>query len=372
VKLRIALLRRECISTIDGVNRFIFSLADGLRVLGNEVFIISYSGRGLNSPEGDIRSFFGVEEDFKIYSLIDTSTSTPLPKVGISWITAGSGLLKNLDLDAIILNGIAPLRTNVLKISVTHGLRSLNAASWKTPINQLNLQIGRFLYRKYSDYRVCISEGIQKEFQALIGLKSSVIPLPLKLHFFKNSSFSTRENSILHIGTRSGKNAEVSIKAVNFLVDKMKIDATLTIVGPKSDYILNLFNKYSQIMGNRLNFVFDADMTTISDLLSHSQALLLPSKYEGTPYSILEAFASGVPVIVSQAVPKEMVLNGYNGFRIEGFNYLSYAAKLMELMTNSNNWVTFSKNAFESAQKYSYISVARQYEKVISQTVNKN
>jgi glycosyltransferase involved in cell wall biosynthesis len=152
----------------------------------------------------------------------------------------------------------------------------------------------------------------------------------------------------------------------------MKIDASLTIVGPKSNYIENLVNKYSQVMGKRLNFVFDADMNTISDLLSQSQALLLPSHYEGTPYSIIEAFACGVPVVVSHAVPKEMVSNGYNGYRVDGFEPSSYAAKLAELMTNPDNWVNISKNAFESAQKYSYINVAKQYENVISQNIHKD
>jgi L-malate glycosyltransferase len=370
MKLRIAILRRECISTIDGVNRFIFNLADGLSVLGHEVFIVSYSERRTGSPEGDARRFFGVEEDFKIYSLTHTSRSTPWPKVGILWMTSGSELLKSLDLDSVILNGITPLRTNVPKISVTHGLASPDRANWQTPMNRFTKQFGRFLYRKYSDYRICVSKDMQKEFQDLIGLQSSVINLPVKLHLFNNSPFSSRKKSILHVGTRPGKNVELSIKSVQFLVNKMNVDATLTIVGPRNDYIMELLNKYSQIMGNRLRFVFDAKINTISDLLSSSKVLLLPSFYEGTPYSILEAFASGVPAVVSQAVPKEMILNGYNGFRIEDFNPSSYAAKLAELLANSDNWMNFSKNAFESAQKYSYTNVSRQYEKVISKIVN--
>jgi len=365
MKYRIAIVRRESISSVDGVNRFIFNLADGLSAIGHEVFLVSYSRYGIFSPDIDVRAFFGLEGNAKIYSLTDYSNSIQWAKIALSWLTVGSRFLKDLDLDAIIVNGITPLTNKKLRISVNHGIRTEDGESWKTIQNQMRLRTGRFLYKQFSDHRVCISKALQEQFQEFIGLRSTVIPLPVKLHFFNNLPADKRENSILHVGTRPGKNPEVSIKAVKFLTEKMKIDAKLTIAGSRTSFIDKIAAKYSD-MGDRLNFVFDADRNKMCDLLQHSRALLLPSYYEGTPYSVIESFASGLPVVVSHAVPEEMVVDGFNGYRVKGFEPSDYAAKLASLLSYPNNWINISKNSFKSAQYYSYINVAKKYEHEIS------
>ncbi|MCS7144059.1 MAG: hypothetical protein NZ879_03440 [Archaeoglobaceae archaeon] len=49
------------------------------------------------------------------------------------------------------------------------------------------------------------------------------------------------------------------------------------------------------------------------EVLSKAKALILPSSYK-TPYAVLESLAIGARV-VSEAVPEEVVLNGFKGFR---------------------------------------------------------
>jgi hypothetical protein len=46
--LKIALIRRTCITYLDGVNRFIALLVEGLRKLGHEVEIFSWCYRGVD------------------------------------------------------------------------------------------------------------------------------------------------------------------------------------------------------------------------------------------------------------------------------------------------------------------------------------
>ncbi|MEM4452188.1 MAG: hypothetical protein QW182_03150 [Thermosphaera sp.] len=45
--MRIGLIRREFITHLDGVNRFIANLAEAFKLLGHEVFILSWSLRGV-------------------------------------------------------------------------------------------------------------------------------------------------------------------------------------------------------------------------------------------------------------------------------------------------------------------------------------
>ena len=46
------------------------------------------------------------------------------------------------------------------------------------------------------------------------------------------------------------------------------------------------------------------------ELLCRAKALILPSSYESFSYVTIEAMACGTPVVVSSAVPEEIVTNG--------------------------------------------------------------
>lgn len=85
----------------------------------------------------------------------------------------------------------------------------------------------------------------------------------------------------------------------------------LTIIGTISKTGKNLLNKYGtkniKIMGNiRNNFLVK--------YYQNSDVLLLPSIEEGSPLTVLEAMASGCPVIVSENTGADYIENGKNGF----------------------------------------------------------
>jgi len=70
-------------------------------------------------------------------------------------------------------------------------------------------------------------------------------------------------------------------------------------------------------------------------------------------------------VVVSEAIPEEVVRNGINGFRIFSFEPNDYAAKHFVLFKNDNLWKKISRHACEEAEKYTYTNVAKQYENII-------
>jgi glycosyltransferase involved in cell wall biosynthesis len=154
-------------------------------------------------------------------------------------------------------------------------------------------------------------------------------------------------------------------------IEKLQVDAKLVVVGHKSDLVEQLAIKYADMMPNHLSFVGDVNASTIRNFLSHARALLLPSKYESFSYAILEAFASGVPVVVSNAVPTELVANGHNGFIVHSFDPLHYALKLSNLFnTPDESWNTFSENAIKKDSEFSYLKIAKKYEMLITRSQN--
>lgn len=81
MKLKIAVTRREYITTLDGVNRFVFTLADGLSELGHEVHVISYSFKE-TAPSGldtYVKNYFAVEGDVTIHTLANKRKANVWP-----------------------------------------------------------------------------------------------------------------------------------------------------------------------------------------------------------------------------------------------------------------------------------------------------
>lgn len=60
------------------------------------------------------------------------------------------------------------------------------------------------------------------------------------------------------------------------------------------------------------------DRSDVPDLLARADAFVLPTKWEGLPYSVLEAMAAGLPVVASRVggVP-ELVIDGETGLLVE-------------------------------------------------------
>lgn len=92
--------------------------------------------------------------------------------------------------------------------------------------------------------------------------------------------------------------------------------------------------------------------TDIPDLLASSHIVCLPSYREGLPKSILEALASGRPVVTTN-VPgcRQTVCSGYNGFLVEPHDVDSLAASLLRLINNPNERMAFGANGRKMAEK---------------------
>ncbi len=109
--LRVALVRRGDIGSVDGVSRFTFTLARGFKDLGNEVYIVA------GAASRDPRKYFGA--DVEVIAL--SSGSSSQLKLAIRHLVEGSKVLKDLGANLIVANGAIPLISKAIKISVNHG-----------------------------------------------------------------------------------------------------------------------------------------------------------------------------------------------------------------------------------------------------------
>lgn len=123
---------------------------------------------------------------------------------------------------------------------------------------------------------------------------------------------------ILFVGVlNKRKNCELLVRAFG-MVHSSRQSLRLVIVGtgPLETYIRALVEKEG--IGSRVVFLKDIDNVGLRSLYQNAKMLVLPSTMEGLSTVMLEAMASGTPVIAS-AIPgaRDVIEHGINGFLFE-------------------------------------------------------
>lgn len=154
----------------------------------------------------------------------------------------------------------------------------------------------------------------------------------------------TREKHFLFIGRLSEE------KGLDVLLESFKNTNSLVYIagsGPMEEKVIEYADKYNS------NFVFlgrlNADEIRVE--MQKATALIFPSLwYEGMPLTIIEAFASGLPVIASKIGAMESMINhGYNGihFNVSDREDLLNAVNQWESMPEDSKRA-YSRNAYET------------------------
>lgn len=105
----------------------------------------------------------------------------------------------------------------------------------------------------------------------------------------------------------------------------------------------------------------------IAAIYQNASIVAMTSRSEGFPMVLVEAMASGVPVIAYDCPigPRVLIQNEVNGFLIENDNEDEFVSKLGLLMNDKSLRTHFGQNAKISVQKYDIEKVMTQWQKFI-------
>lgn len=88
------------------------------------------------------------------------------------------------------------------------------------------------------------------------------------------------------------------------------------------------------------------DRSIMTTNLSKNMIYISTARYEGLPYSVMEAMSLSMPLIVTDVVGNnELVKNGINGYLIESFNSTDMANKIFELIDDNHKRESFGSKA---------------------------
>lgn len=237
---------------------------------------------------------------------------------------------------------------------------------FKKPISKLVL--------KNADAVIALTEDMKKAIKKIYNRDVLVIPNGIDLEKFEDLSRVTfrkrwkiedEEKILTFVGTLR------PIKGVEYLIRAMKIirqknaDARLMLVGngEEREKLEKLVKEL--ILEEYVRFIGKVQNEEVPEYMAASDIFILPSLSEGFPVTVLEAMASGLPIIVTRVRGlQEIIKDGENGFLVEPKNPEQIAEKVLMLLEDDELRERISKNNKEQAEGYSWESVVARLEKV--------
>ncbi len=102
-------------------------------------------------------------------------------------------------------------------------------------------------------------------------------------------------------------------------------------------------------------------------LICSSRVFVLPSRYEGFPNALLEAMASGAPVVSfdCESGPREIIRHNDNGLLVPADDVQALAREVERLMTDELLRVRLGQQAREVVQRFSQESYFDRWDQVL-------
>ncbi len=205
-----------------------------------------------------------------------------------------------------------------------------------------------------------------------IGFKAEnvfVVPVSIRDEWLKAPrGCAPAEPRILWLGKlRRYKCPDHAIRAMPAVTRRVKM-AQLTIAGRRDDarYEKELRELVERLgLGKSVDFQFDLPEAAKRDLIRSSSILVVPSVVEGFGIVVLEANASGVPVVASSGVPEGAVRHRYNGLRYPFGDIDAMGEAIVELLSDEQLRIELSTNGLAFAKGFGWQTVGSQFEAIV-------
>ena len=151
------------------------------------------------------------------------------------------------------------------------------------------------------------------------------------------------------------KNIELMIDVINQLKKKLpSIHLVIMGVGYYSPNLESVNNKINRLeLQSNITLLNWTSREEIFNIVSNSRLYISTARYEGLPYSVIEALALSKAVVLSDADGnRDLVEDGKNGFLIFEENTEDFKQKIMDLLNNEDKRLAFEEHSKEIFEKH--------------------
>jgi alpha-1,3-mannosyltransferase len=207
---------------------------------------------------------------------------------------------------------------------------------------------------KFTDKIIAHSLEDKKLFSQICNTdKISLVHYGINWGKLKRIKRKSDGKTLIYVGRLSKNKRLDRMIHVLFYLKKKIPDIKLLLVGSDWGEKKKLVNlaKSSNVLEN-IKFVGPVPHEKIGDYLSKADIFLLSSEYEGFGISVIEAMASGLPVVVNN-IPtmREIVENRKTGYIVNFENYKKVAKIIYRLLRGNSK---IGENARRATKKYDW------------------
>lgn len=226
----------------------------------------------------------------------------------------------------------------------------------------INFYDFNFILKKYDRIVVLTKEDKEKNWRN----NNKIICIPNPITIYPSKTSSLRNHKIVAVGRLVDQKNYISlIHAFKLVLDEMPL-LVLEIWG--KGILENELKNY--IYQNKLekNILLRGETLNHNEIYSESDCLVLSSKYEGWGLVLTEAMAYGLPVIAYDCPcgPKDIIIDGKNGFLIPLNNECIMADKICLLLGNEHLRKEMGKAALDRVKDFNIDKIITLWENLFN------
>lgn len=221
-------------------------------------------------------------------------------------------------------------------------------------------------------YVTVVSKYLKNEIEKLYRIENlDVIPMGCNTKIFGRENYISNyfeqgnKKVVLFVGRLAEK------KGVKYLIEAMKkIDAILIIVGEGP--LKKELEEQAEGIKEKIFFWGAKTHIELKTIFASADVFAAPSitaedgDSEGLGLVILEAMASGVPIVASRSGGiKEIIEDGVNGLLCEEKNICELENAINKILLDEDLEKKLIKNAKERVKELDYLQITRKYKKII-------
>jgi glycosyltransferase involved in cell wall biosynthesis len=339
-----------------GIGGYVYNLSRNLAHMGHKVDVAAY-------VRGNIRAHL---KDVKIFNI--PTSQIPLWRM-LRWGFEAHVQLGHIVKDYDIIHvhmpscfGYPAFAKGSQHLVATAHTTCLDLATpkWFRLYNMLEDQLS---YR-HADHIMAVSKSVSRELEKIGVSSSKIIQVPVGVDldkFFPNwetegvTNMPDKEDEaleLLYVGTvNRRKGVEYFLEAMSLLPEEIKknVHATIVGTGPLLSYCRS---KYSHLSNTSFcGYVPDA---LLPSFYRDSDVFVYPSLYEGLPTVVLEAMASGLPVISTNIASIAEVVKPDSGILVNPKDIKAIAQGIAFMFNNVDSRRKMAKKAALRSKKYDW------------------
>jgi len=334
-------------SEIGGAQTHVFDLAKHFKMQGHEIAIMSSPGGWLAQKSESLKIKYYPNDFF-----INTFNPAVMMQAG----DALKECLKDFQPDIVHCHssfsgivGRMTIKNRIPTFFTAHGWSFNDGVPW---IQKVLGIVTEKICAKYSEKIICCSNFVKE-----LGMKYKIAPeekfaviyngvQPSEVNLedkFKNIDIV---KIVMIARLAEPKNPFLLINAYDLLDEETKNKSQVTIIGdgPQTKILRDLVRDNN--LFEKIKFTGMVDHGEISDYLKNAHIFALPSKWEGFPYTIIEAMNYGLAIIASDVGGIKEAVSSDCGILIKEDDSSIWAENLAKLINNFDLIKKMGENSY--------------------------